>query len=219
VVPDTWITVVFFLVLAAPGILFDLLRSRLVADASETAFREAGRIILVSLLVSSLTAGVITLVSLWLVPPTAIDLKMVFTDKEYVAQNLPGVVILVVTQVLLSLGLVWIYDRITSRRFNGARLLRENSWTFVLRSHNPVSPEHTYARIQLTSGTVYYGRVEYFSPDLDADNREIVLGRPISVLKPGAQKYSAQDGYTRAILPGSQIESVQIRYVAPKVPG
>ena len=49
-IPTNWLTVVLFLVLVAPGLLFDLLSERRRASVTESAFREASRVILASLI-------------------------------------------------------------------------------------------------------------------------------------------------------------------------
>jgi len=51
-----------FVVLIAPGLLFDLLAERRRAGAPESAFREASRVVLASLVFSSLGLGVVGLV-------------------------------------------------------------------------------------------------------------------------------------------------------------
>jgi len=61
-VPSSWLTVVLFLFLVSPGLLFDLLALRRRTGAVESAFHETSRIVLASLGFTVLALAVLALV-------------------------------------------------------------------------------------------------------------------------------------------------------------
>jgi Family of unknown function (DUF6338) len=61
-VPGSWLAVLLFLLLVAPGLLFDLLSQRRRAGSPESGFREVSRVVLASLAFSSIAFAVLVIV-------------------------------------------------------------------------------------------------------------------------------------------------------------
>lgn len=102
--PSSWLTVVSFLLLVAPGLLFDLLAARRRVGVSESAFREVSRIVLASLAFSAL--GVTSVIACHVFWPTAFpELDKVLVDEAYVRTNPRLLVTAVVTGTAIAMVL------------------------------------------------------------------------------------------------------------------
>src|SRR6476620_7509987 len=102
-IPETLGAILVFLAFIAPGLSFELLRERRRPSIEETAFREASRIALTSVLFSGcalVLLGVIRAVhTSWLVDPGA----WLVGGNAYAAAHLPAVGLSVALLLLLSL--------------------------------------------------------------------------------------------------------------------
>jgi uncharacterized membrane protein YdfJ with MMPL/SSD domain len=63
-VPTTWLALLFFVLLVAPGLLYDLLAERYRAKAGESVFREISRTVLASLIISTLSFSILLAIRL-----------------------------------------------------------------------------------------------------------------------------------------------------------
>lgn len=184
--PTTLTAVVFFFLLAAPGLIEDLLRSkRVVFREEESTFREIGRIVLAS------TGYVIAAASVLLVAAAA---SPYFTwaglshDFEFRVMagrfNLPlvftGVLIVGLACVLAWLRHWWLMhprSKKGSQEQEPATLEQATAWDQLLRLWVPAGCQ-PMARVTTEAG-VYRGIVHSYTQANNVNERELVLRPPM----------------------------------------
>jgi len=68
-------------------------------------------------------------------------------------------------------------------------------------------------RVRLSSGIVYTGQIENFSPEIPVADRELLLTKPLAVkFDAGSELTSLPDAYSRVIVPGSEVEVIAVEY-------
>ncbi|MGN7157878.1 DUF6338 family protein [Dietzia cercidiphylli] len=218
-IPTTALALLSFFVLVAPGLLFDLLLSKKQAERSETAFREAGRVVLVSAWCSLVSVPIVLGVGAalrawapngqdWV--PTARDL--VIGERVYLADHLAGIsltgVLFVATSLAVSKLTYWVIYRA-----DPGQVSQVSVWRKVFRDDAPpgASP---LVRVKMQSGTSWSGRVAHYSPDLEIADREIVLSSPIAMKGPSGKSNELSGNWSRVILRGDQIDSIAVQYQA-----
>jgi cytochrome c biogenesis factor len=209
-IPSDWLGVAFFLVIVAPGLLFDLLAGRRRARPTESAFREASRIVLASVVFSGFALSVLTLVHVFrpgLLPDPG---EAITGGSAYVAANYETVVAALVAQLALALGAAAATHWVLARRIR-ARISSLSAWTQAFR-HDCPEGARPHVRVRLADGTVYTGAVAHFSPDLDLEQRELVLAPPLWSKTKDKSLTPVPEQYQRMILRGSAIESMSVEY-------
>jgi hypothetical protein len=216
VVPSTWLSVLLFVVLVAPGLLFDLLAERRRVGAPESAFREASRVVLASLVFSGLGLAAVVLVRTlepaWMPDPD----RLVAEPHQYLVEHyrlLLAALLLIGSVALGAAGLAhWLLGR---KHGSGLRTL--SSWRKVFREERPAGTV-THVRVRLTNGTVFTGKVAGYTADLDLSDREIVLAPPLFSNTSGQELTALPVEWQRVILPASSIESVAVQYKRQALP-
>lgn len=213
-IPSTWLSVVFFLFLVAPGVCFDLLAERRRAGLSESAFREASRIVLASTCFSSVGFLVLALLRAsapsWMPDPG----DLLGTEgHSYLATHYRLILRALLSEAGVALAAACLCDRLLSR--NGRAHLRSMStWTRVIRQECPAG-HVPHVRLRLASGAVYVGRVADFTADLDPDGRELILMPPL-FSKTGTQPLADMPSeWQRLIVSGSAVETLAVQYRPP----
>ena len=86
-VPTTWLAALFFVLLVAPGLLYDLLADGRRAKAGESVFREVSRTVLASLIISTLSVSILVAIR-WVRPAWMPDPDHLFSGTGgYVARH------------------------------------------------------------------------------------------------------------------------------------
>jgi hypothetical protein len=211
-IPDTWLSVLLFLLFVAPGLLFDMLSERRRASYTESAFREASRVALASV--------VFSLVAIAVLGGIRVIVPQVFPDPgDLLAQN-PGayaahhygqIFLALVAQVALACGAAATFDWILGRRKGSGTIRKISAWQMVLRQKLPKGYE-AYARVRLSSGIVYTGLVFAHSPDFDLDNRELILTQPMSSKLPGGTLAPVPEQFKTVAIRGSLIDTMSVEY-------
>ncbi|MEV6258396.1 DUF6338 family protein [Nocardia sp. NPDC051911] len=220
--PSTWLTVIAFFLFVAPGLLFDQLSAQRKVKRRESTFTEISRVAGVSTICSGvafLLFAVFGAVCTWrkwkLLPvPSA----MIKQGSNYVADNLTKVAISSAVFVALSLLAAWLLFEFVHHG-NKAKVYYDSAWRLMMREHAPESAS-VHVRATLSDGTVWFGRVHDYSPDLEAADRELVLQPPIAV-KPKSDSggprtlvpFPAKWAYVA--LPGSEIRTLAVSYGPP----
>lgn len=208
-VPANLWSAIFFLVLVAPGLLYDLLSETKLTRPKESTFREVGRVVLASLAFSA--APLLLLTSIgdanWtdaLPDPS----RWAQDGSAYTVDNYGPIVFALVLQTGLSCGLVsgfhlWRHGRSPS-------LGSIPTWRKVFRDDNPsrIAP---VARVKLSSGTVYEGTVADYTQSFE-DGRDLVLAPPLKFKPAGGRMSDVPSAWQRMVIAREQIESVTVRY-------
>lgn len=182
--PTTLAAVVFFFLLAAPGLVEDLLRAKRVAfREDESTFREIGRIVLAST-VYVVVATLIVLVAAAVSPYfTWVGLSQDFESRVMTGRfNLPlvltGMLIVGLACSLAGLKHLWILQP-WSRQGKEERIKFEQAtaWDQLLRLWVP-SGCQPMARVTTDGGT-YRGLVHSYTQANKLNDRELVLRAPM----------------------------------------
>lgn len=219
-IPTTVLALLSFFALVAPGVLFDLLLSKKQAERSETAFREAGRVVLVSVWCSLVSVPVVLGAGAalrawarngrdWM--PTARDLAI--GERAYLADHLVGISLLGVLFIATSLGVAKLTYWAVYRDDPG-QVSQVSVWRKVFRDDAP-SGAYPLVRVKMQSGTSWSGRVAHYSPDLETADREIVLSSPIAMKGPSGKSTELPGKWSRVILHADQIDSITVQYQKP----
>jgi hypothetical protein len=200
-----------FLLLVAPGLVFQRTRERVRPALRETAFREAGNIALASV--------AFHLAALALTAPLLFSLDLSRWIREghlFVAQHLPvvafGAVFELGAAALFAFIVPVAYER--RRQPAGPRLRRGPLWFRAFREEAPPSTA-AFVQVNVEGGTEYWGQVgNYTSEDVPMGERELELGGPIFVRLPGEADLRALPAdVSRVVLPGGVIHAVAVTYL------
>lgn len=212
--PEGWGSALTFLLFVAPGIVFDLLsRSRRVG-ADESAFREVSRVALSSLLLSLFAAAPVGLIASQL--PLVMQAARAAEAGDVIWLSGEGAALLGVAlaQLAVSCALAYGLHSFLKRFGHGQHIVPESQWSRVFRRDCP--PGHDiYVRAKMNGGAVWTGRLLGFSPDLEVDHRELVLGQPMRMRGPDRKKDSLVEvptDYQRVVLRGTEIASFTVQY-------
>jgi len=210
-VPDTWLSVLLFFLLVAPGLLFDLLSARRRAGFSESLFREASRVVLGSLAFSGFAFAVLVIVRTvhpaWMPDPR----RLLNPQDPYARDQYRLVFRALVLQESLALTTAWAWHLILALKQGGATIRQVSAWTQVFKRDCPKGHD-AYARVRVVGGVVYTGLVAHFTPDLEVDGRELILAQPMAS-KTGENPLTAVPGqYQRVVIRGSAIEAMSVEY-------
>jgi hypothetical protein len=208
-VPANLWSALFFLVLVAPGLLYDLLSETKLTRPKETAFHEVGRIVLASLAFSAAPLLVLTVIG-------DANLTQALPDPStwaragsaYTVQNYGPIVFALVLQTALSCGLVIGFHQ---WRHGGSPTLGSvPTWRKVFRDDNP-SGFAPVARVKLSSGAVYEGTVADYTQTFE-DSRDLVLSPPLKVKQVGKPISDMPPAWQRMVIAREHIVSITVRY-------
>jgi hypothetical protein len=209
-VPTTWLAVLFFTLLVAPGLLYDLLAERRRPRAGESVFREVSRTVLASLIISTLSVSILVAIR-WARPGWMPDPDSLFSGTgHYVARHYRLILrtLLLEGSIALSIAAGFHWIRATRVR---ARLRPASTWTRVFREECPPG-FLPHAQIRMANGMTYIGQVGHFTADLETTDREIVLVPPLFVKKPDGQFKDMPSEWQRVVLSGTSVESLIVQY-------
>jgi hypothetical protein len=211
VVPGSWLSVLLFFLLVAPGLLFDLLSERRRAGFSESGFREVSRVVLGSLAFSGFAFALLVIVRIvhpaWIPDPG----RLLDPQDSYARDQYALVLRTLVLQESLALTAAWAWHIILAKKQGGATIRPISAWTQVFKRDCPKGHD-AYVRVRLEGGVIYSGLVANFSSDLEVDGRELILASPMAS-RTGEKPMTAVPGqYQRVVIRGSAIEVMSIEY-------
>jgi hypothetical protein len=210
--PDTLGTLLAFLALIVPGLAFELLRERRRPFIEETAFREASRIALTSVIFTGSSVLVVTAISA-LKPSWFSDPAQWLKDGQlYLQAHLGLAVRTVAVVVLLSLALAVLTDLLLRRSAPG-RIVAGSVWFAVFRQHRPAGST-PWVHLRLSDETEIWGYVGDYTPDAKLDNRELVIEGPkLQYRKKGADKNTMLPTWSFLCVRGESIVWMKVQYV------
>ncbi len=208
--PSTWLGAVLFLVLIAPGALFDLLATRRRARPMETALQEASRIVFASLCCSAvgfLAVGLVrTFRPHWMPSPQALlSQPHGYAVTHYRLLIRAGVLEFVVA--CAAAGAAHAFLGLRDR----SRMRPVSLWHAVFTDDVPAGFA-PYACVRVASGATWMGYAAHWTADLEMADRELVLSPPLWVAAPEKSSQPVPAEWSRVVLPGSQIQSITVQY-------
>lgn len=219
VLPQTLGALAAFLMLVAPGIVFELRRERRRGGHRESAFREASRTALGSL--------VFSLVAIW----TVVGLEVVgapFADVAawssggwgYARQNLLLIAWTVVVELAVACGCALLADVLIARYGRELATVRKlSAWTETFRRDCPPNAV-PWVHVCLEDGSSFFGSLRSYTVGDAVAEREIVLdGRGLTYVgKPleggdAVEKIAMGEAWERVIIAASRITYVRVVYL------
>lgn len=220
--PASWLSVVLFIGLVAPGFYYEIQRSKRLARADESAFQELSRTLLSSVLFA-FPAALVSVGAWWLVTGFALPdfAALINRDADYLGAHAGSAMFAIAIYLATSLGLVWLWHWTIT--LDGSRRLTSNQsiWSQTLELDTPKNLV-AGAHITLQSGAVWFGRVGRFSANHELVDRELVLHEPIMFASSGSVQLSPRP-LSSVVIKGSEVSSMAIQYftwdgVRPLVP-
>jgi len=212
-VPDTLGAVVTFLGLVAPGVAFELLRERRRPSIEETAFREASRIALTSLVFTLGAGAILALAHLAGAPFVADPVEWLRHGGAYALDNLGLVSFTALLQVALALALALLADW-TFRRSAPGHVVPGSIWFQLFRNRRPDGAT-PWVHLRLTDETEIWGYADDYTPDQRLDNRELTLVGPgLQYRRKGASTNQELDRWAAICVRGDQITWLKVMYVS-----
>lgn len=205
-IPDSIAALVSFLLLLAPGIVWQLQAARYRPSVKETSLVEASRVVLASLVATGAAAALLGWVWLPLYRALPGD-----GTPDTPASLLPYVGASVATS-MLACGLTLLTAAI---RWPGrAPISPGGVWTKVFVELRPDDTADPYLTVELLDGTVWRGTLSTFDSDPEDDQRSLAISSPLKRRRSGADRFERVDGWRVVVLPESQITSIQVQYPA-----
>lgn len=207
-IPTSVAAVISFLLLLAPGIVWELQRTQHEPAAKESALIEISRVILASLLATG-AAAVCLLGFVWLpLYRTALD-----SASDPLASTIAAVPYIgaVLATSLLACGFTLIAATFKWRGrppIKGVRV-----WHRAFVEWKPSAGAPPKLVVELLDGTVWYGSLRAFDSDPEDNQRGLALGSPLLRRRPDDEATKERpQGWKVVILPESQIKSIQVAY-------
>lgn len=218
--PTSWLAAFLFVILIAPGLIFELLSQRRRAGVSESVFREVSRVALFGLLFSGSILMVLAFLRAVFAPRWLPDPGLFVRDgARYAAANYQILAGTFAIGAMLAM-LLPVLVHVILRKFakNGSRITQQSAWTLAFRRDCPPN-HHPYARVRLDNGVTYAGRVQDFTADLEMEDRELVLRPPGLQVKPsgGGKLVDMPVEYERVVVSGKSIASITICYLPKNI--
>lgn len=214
--PSTFVGLLLFLWLVTPGFVFNWLAGRRRAQATETTFQEASRVVLASAGFSTLAALlVIGIDSLLSLADHGIDLgRVVAADKPYIRAEVGALGAELLLQVVLACGLAWAANYVIRKRVAKQknrpplRLRTESAWTEPFGKQPPSASARAWVRLK--SGVELRGKVASVTHDIPIADRELVLTMPLHIQRTDGLREKLK--WEWVIIQGPDIEALAIKY-------
>lgn len=197
-IPESIATLLAFLTLVAPGIVYQMVIERRLPSTKESAFREASVVALASL-VFTLAALIILTLLRTVVPAAILDISLwVRQGNQYLADSLLIVAASLALQVIIACGFAAGAALLQTSK-SQALISREGAWYKVFLKDRPPGTR-PWVHLRLKDKTEFWGELRYYTPEDDAESREIVLG--------GSALKRRRDTETEASLIGDQWDAI-----------
>lgn len=214
--PSTFVGLLLFLWLVTPGFVFNWLAGRRRAQATETTFQEASRVVLASAAFSTVAALLVIGIDFFLgLAGHGADFgRVITTDKPYIRDHVGALGAELLLQIVLACGLAWVADylirkRVTKQKDRPPLKLRmESAWTEPFGKQPPGASARAWVRLK--SGLELRGKVDSVTHDIPIADRELVLTMPLHVQRPDGPRQKLK--WEWVIVQGPDIEALAIKY-------
>lgn len=229
---DSLAAVISFFFFVAPGLTYELIRERRRPQVEESSFREATRIALASVLLSTLSVAVIALVRARrpeLMPDPGAWLAKgngYLIDEYRLIARTAGLLLLLSTLTALvaaflapwvitrrQIAFTWIRQKLKRKR-PPTIVPSDSGWDAVFSTRAPSNAYPMVKIILKDSPVIWHGRLLGATPGATRPprEREIVLTEPLyREVPPDDPK--AETGWHSVVLAGDQIQQFFVRYV------
>jgi hypothetical protein len=178
VFPNSVGAVLGFLLVVAPGLIFEAIREHRRPSAERSAFREVSAVAL-----ASLVCGVIALAVMWGVksarPSLLPDAQLwLLKGNRYFADHVPAVLTFFGGWILVASLAAYLGAWLLPVKFEAHIDTHTTGWFEVFRKQKP-SGRVPIALVKLDDQSEYVGEVMYYDPNMVTVQGEIVLGPPL----------------------------------------
>jgi hypothetical protein len=215
VIPDTGAALLALLGLIAPGLVFQSRRERRRPLVNESAFREASRVALSSVIFSTTslvimlyfarTSGSLPNIADWLADP-----------KGYLAANYQKVGLFLLSEATLACALAWLAESATGSAV-APHIAPVSIWYAAFRRDVPRNTHRIWVWITTENGVQFKGPLRSYTPGDGSDVREIALGgSPIRRLPHGADEttgWTTLDGFDLVVVTTDDIRHFAVSYL------
>jgi len=215
--PDNALAFLAFLVLVAPGLLYEILRERRHPGYSDSAFREASRVAFTSMVFSGSAFASLLLIRLF-EPGWFPDPDSFFSETDYVSNYFRLVARFLVVQVGLSCAVAGVVSRFITRRTPG-NIRRTSVWWEVFRGDRPAG-KVPWVYLQLDGDIVgVQGFLSEYTPEQELENRELSLRGPKLKVRRKDEtgrvgEWKTLSAWNRIVVRGDAIKVMQVSWQA-----
>ncbi|HEY9412211.1 MAG TPA: DUF6338 family protein [Jiangellaceae bacterium] len=212
-IPESLATLYAFLALVAPGLVYQLVRERVRPTIRETAFREASRVALTSLIFT--TASILTLALIGrLAPQLVVDVNAWATSEDYVADHLWLAASSIFAEVTLASGLAAASAKFVGKRDGKARRsIEKHGVRHQLFKGGVPADSAAWVLAELIDGTRVWGFVHYYTIDEGLDQRDISFSGPGLIVQKDRDSEKKEEEYWKhVVIKGSDIVSMKVAY-------
>jgi Family of unknown function (DUF6338) len=231
-VPETLGALLAFVLLAMPGMTFELLRQRRRASWGQTGLEETVRIAFASIVLD--TAGVLIFALVFAIRPSpffdltsAAKIGLGEYSKTHVWALLLSVSLIVAIAELLALlvhrsmnaedpkksiavRMQRVFENFV-RHQDGKQIERSDVWQQLFRKTRPPNSD-TAITIVTSDASMWSGRLAGYTTGA-AESRDIALQSPIQVHRANGTDTRLGDGWELVIIPGVEIREIYVGYV------
>lgn len=176
-VPSTVGSLLGFLGLIAPGLVFELRRERRRPSYEESVFREISRLALVSLVFTMLSLSIVLALCSWIDHSYLPDVnRWVVEGNVYLKAKYGSVLLAFLLELAFACALAALWDGFLSRSATG-NMTPWPSWYLLFREFRPAGTK-PWVHLQLENGAEYWGYMANYTATDDLERREISLRGP-----------------------------------------
>ncbi|WAH97760.1 DUF6338 family protein [Arthrobacter sp. MMS18-M83] len=218
--PTSAFGVLVFILAVAPGFYYELVRGRRYTRTKESAFYEASRAVVASVVLGVFAGALAFLFWLYILspedPPDVTALLK--RDPQYLGahtrQLVGGLAVYLVASFLFArlwMKLHGLYDRAKAKFpwLSQGVTSSHSLWTEVLQSRAPKG-HISVARVRMKSGEIWVGPVLGFSTEHELADRELVLHQPIHFASSKTPTALSPTPFSSIILKGPEIEMIAV---------
>lgn len=227
--PTSAFGVLVFILAVAPGFYYELVRGQRYTRTKESAFYEASRAVVASVVLGVFAGALAFLFWLYVLSPEDPPdvTALIKHDPQYLGAHTRQLVFSVAVYLASSflfahlwMKLHGLVDRVKAKfpKLSRGVTSTHSLWTEVLQSRAPKG-QISVARIRMKSGEIWVGPVLSFSTEHELADRELVLHAPILFAGPKNPAAFSPTTFRSIILKGPEIEMIAVEgYAADEKP-